>query len=86
MILKKNYKKNKIKNRLVVTNLAHLGQACTRTLFFKKNVTAVNDILSVTIFFEKRTSDDVSYEIPWISTIVMAGKIEYMFFYPNTCF
>jgi len=42
--------------------------------------------LSVTIFFEKRTSDDVSYEIPWISTIVMAGKIEYMFFYPNTCF
>ena len=46
----------------------------------------MNDILSVTIFFEKRTSDDVSYEIPWISTIVMAGKIEYMFFYPNTCF
>jgi hypothetical protein len=44
----------------------------------------VNDILSVTIFFEKRTSDDVSCEIPWISTIVMAGKIEYMFFYPNT--
>ena len=46
----------------------------------------MNDILSVTIFFEKRTSDDVSYEIPWILTIVMAGKIEYMFFYPNTRF
>ena len=34
MIFKKKLKKNKIKNRLVATNLAHLGQACTRTLFF----------------------------------------------------